>query len=107
MAAGLEPLLDTVSHFECSSLISYITNYLRHARNCYGGTSPTFFKIPVSMSLLTHIRRGMCPRDVTAVTFCQPPVPRPERRWSEGMMPLDSRRQILGCYEAFKMVMGI
>ncbi|KAF9024647.1 hypothetical protein BDZ89DRAFT_1162142, partial [Hymenopellis radicata] len=71
------------------------------------GTSPTFFKIPVSKTLATHIRGGTYPPDITTVTFCQPPVPRPAQRRMEGMVPLDSRRQILSCYEAFKTVVGI
>ncbi|KAF9024646.1 hypothetical protein BDZ89DRAFT_1162141 [Hymenopellis radicata] len=69
------------------------------------GTTPTFFKIPITETLTTHIRDGTYPPDITTVTFCQPPVPRPQR-W-EGMMPLDGRRQILRCYEAFKTVVGI
>jgi hypothetical protein len=31
-----------------------------------------------------------------------PNIPRPSRRFSEGMKPLDSRRAVLECYEAFK-----
>ncbi|KAF9024640.1 hypothetical protein BDZ89DRAFT_1114557, partial [Hymenopellis radicata] len=48
------------------------------------GTSPTFFKIPVSKSLSSHIRGGTYPPDITTVTFCQPPVPRPAQRRRRG-----------------------
>jgi hypothetical protein len=70
------------------------------------GTSPTFFKIPVTRTLSTHIRHGTYPQE-TNVTYCHPPVPRPARRHSEGMKPLDNRREILRCYEAFKVIVGI
>ncbi|KAF8871639.1 hypothetical protein CPB85DRAFT_1351758 [Mucidula mucida] len=71
------------------------------------GSTPIFFKIPITESLSSHILHGTYPPDVTSVTFCKPPVPRPDRWKSEGMKPLDSRRQILSCYEAFKKVVGI
>lgn len=63
------------------------------------GTTPTFYKIPVTTVLLQ--------RSPIRVTFCHPPVPRPARRESEGMKPLDNRLQIRSCYEAFKTVVGI
>ena len=31
-----------------------------------------------------------------------PEIPRPTNRLTEGMNPLDNRRSILACYEAFK-----
>ncbi|KAK0443571.1 hypothetical protein EV421DRAFT_1890776 [Armillaria borealis] len=71
------------------------------------GTTPTFYKIPVSQSLLYHIRNGTYPPDLTQVTCCAVPVPRPARRYSEGMKPLDNRKEIFRCYEAFKAIVGI
>lgn len=71
------------------------------------GTSPAFFKIPVTQNLSTHIRHGTYPEEETHVAYCYPPVPRPTRRHSEGMKPLDNRREILRCYEAFKAIAGI
>ncbi|KAF5353350.1 hypothetical protein D9756_007804 [Leucocoprinus leucothites] len=72
------------------------------------GTTPTFYKIPVTRALLQHVAQGTYPPEpATRVTYCQPPVPRPARRYSEGMKPLDNRRQILSCYEAFKVIVGI
>ncbi len=61
------------------------------------GTSPTFFKIPVSKALSTHIRGGTYPPDATTVTFCRVPVPQPVDKREE-MMPLDNRRQILSYF---------
>jgi len=71
------------------------------------GTTPTFYKIPVTKDLLQHVAQGTYPPNPIHVTFCQPPIPRPARRYSEGMKPLDNRQRILGCYEAFKTVIGI
>lgn len=71
------------------------------------GTSPIFFKIPVTEELSTHVRHGTYPLTPTTVTFCFPPVPQLPNRRSDGMKPLDSRREILQCYEAFKTVVGI
>ncbi|SJL09500.1 uncharacterized protein ARMOST_12878 [Armillaria ostoyae] len=67
------------------------------------GTTPTFYKIPVSQSLLYHIRHGTYPPELTQVTCCAVPVPRP----GEGMKPLDNRKEIFRCYEAFKAIVGI
>ena len=71
------------------------------------GTSPTFFKIPVTQTLATHIRHGTYPPEETRVTYCYPPVPRPASRRGEGMKPLDNRHEILKCYEAFKTIVGV
>ncbi|KAF9440731.1 hypothetical protein P691DRAFT_780015 [Macrolepiota fuliginosa MF-IS2] len=71
------------------------------------GTMPTFFKIPVTQTLATHIAFGTYPPAETIVNYCYPPVPRPARRRSEGMKPLDNRREVLKCYEAFKAIVGI
>ncbi|KAF9793419.1 hypothetical protein BJ322DRAFT_1034560 [Thelephora terrestris] len=71
------------------------------------GTSPVFFKIPVTETLWTHIRHGSYPPEETRVIYCYPPVPHPPCSWSEGMMPLENRREILECFEAFKALVGI
>ncbi|TFK23489.1 hypothetical protein FA15DRAFT_462456 [Coprinopsis marcescibilis] len=68
------------------------------------GTVPTFFKIPVTQELVTHVRHGTYPPTPTIAAYCFPPVPRPARRRSDGMKPLDNRRQTLSCYEAFKTI---
>ena len=71
------------------------------------GTSPAFFKIPVTQTLLDHIAYGSYPPAETQVTYCYPPVPRPAHRLSEGMKLLDNRHEMLKCYEAFKVIVGI
>jgi len=69
------------------------------------GTLPTFFKIPVTQDLLHHIACGVRPPKETRVTYCFPPVP--VHCHTKGMMPLDSRAEILKCFEAFKAIVGI
>jgi hypothetical protein len=66
------------------------------------GTSPSFFKVPVTQELADAVRRGQFPATPTVVARHLPEVPRPQRRLSEGMRSLDSRRAILACFEAFK-----
>ncbi|PBK67270.1 hypothetical protein ARMSODRAFT_889451 [Armillaria solidipes] len=66
------------------------------------GTSPSFFKIPVTQELTRCVESGQFPHTPTIITGHVPDIPRPNRRFSEGMKPLDNRRAILQCYEAFK-----
>lgn len=66
------------------------------------GTAPTFYKVPVTTTLVNAVATGMYPTQETVVYAHIPDIPRPARRWSEGMRPLDNRRIILSCYEAFK-----
>jgi hypothetical protein len=66
------------------------------------GTSPTFFKIPVTAELIQAVELGRYPATPTVVAMHIPDIPRPARRLSEGMRPLDNRRNILACFEAFK-----
>jgi hypothetical protein len=66
------------------------------------GTTPIFYKIKVSAALVTCVGGGAYPQAATTVYAHIPQIPRPNRRWSEGMKPLDNREVILSCYEAFK-----
>ncbi|KAK0468586.1 hypothetical protein IW261DRAFT_1372952 [Armillaria novae-zelandiae] len=66
------------------------------------GTSPVFYKIPVTTELADSVSMGQYSPTRTVVHAHLPPVPRPARRLSEGMRPLDNRVTILACYEAFK-----
>ena len=66
------------------------------------GTSPTFFKIPITSELMEAVRLGQYPPTPTVVMMHLPEVRRPARRLSEGMRPLDSRGKILACFQAFK-----
>ncbi|KIJ42733.1 hypothetical protein M422DRAFT_170821 [Sphaerobolus stellatus SS14] len=66
------------------------------------GTSPTFFKVPVTRDLMQAVQRGQYPSTPTVVAMHRPILPRPLRRLSEGMRHLDNRRAIIACFEAFK-----
>ena len=66
------------------------------------GTAPVFYKIRVTKELSDAVIYGTFPKTTTVVYFHVPPVPRPYGRLSEGMKPLDNRRIVLQCYEAFK-----
>jgi hypothetical protein len=55
------------------------------------GTSPAFFKIPVTLQLIATVQRGEYPATPTVVAMHRLDVPRPARRLSEGMRPLDYR----------------
>ena len=66
------------------------------------GTFHAFFKIPVTLELIKAIQIGECPATPTVVAIHRPAVPRPNYCLSEGMCPLDNRRSILACFEAFK-----
>ncbi|KAF8524621.1 hypothetical protein BU17DRAFT_42813 [Hysterangium stoloniferum] len=67
------------------------------------GTSPIFYKIPVTTQLAQSVALGVYPAAPTVVHAHLPAVARPARRLSEGMKPLDNRSTILACYEAFKI----
>ena len=58
------------------------------------GTSPTFFKIPVTTELAQCVQRGDYPATPTIVLGHMPEIPRPAHRQSEGMKPLDNRQML-------------
>lgn len=66
------------------------------------GSSPIFYKVPVTAELARAVALGLYPATPTVVHAHLPVIPRPPRRLSEGMKPLDNRASILACYEAFK-----
>jgi hypothetical protein len=66
------------------------------------GTLPTFYKIPVTKELSTAVATGQFPTTPTVVAMHAPDLARDALRLSEGMRPLDNRRTILQCFEAFK-----
>jgi hypothetical protein len=66
------------------------------------GSSPTFYYISVTKELARAVAQGMFPATQTTLYAHLPAVPRPARRLSEGMKPLDNRRHILACYNTFR-----
>jgi hypothetical protein len=65
------------------------------------GTFPRFYKIKVTMELDMAIRFGQYP---TTRTVVHRHTPRILRRRSGGMRPLDNRKVVLQCYEAFRRI---
>ena len=63
------------------------------------GTFPRFYKIKVTADLDHCVRFGLYPETQTVVYRHTPRVP---GRRSDGMRPLDNRKLVLRCYEAFK-----
>ncbi|KIL57869.1 hypothetical protein M378DRAFT_188366 [Amanita muscaria Koide BX008] len=61
--------------------------------------SPIFYKVHVATALTGAIALG---KVETIVYAHLPSLPRPARDWSDGMKPLDNRRLLLSCYEAFR-----
>ncbi|KAK0503679.1 hypothetical protein EDD18DRAFT_1411059 [Armillaria luteobubalina] len=66
------------------------------------GTSSSFFTIPGIRELIRCVEFGGFPYKPTIITEHVPDIPRPDRRFSEGMEPLGKRRAIPQCYEVFK-----
>lgn len=66
------------------------------------GSSPIFYKIPVTTQLAQSIVAGTYPSIPTVVHAHLPVLARPVRRLTEGMRPLDNRANILACFDAFK-----
>ena len=66
------------------------------------GTFPKFYKIPVTEELVTGVETAQYPANTTIVHGHIPEIPRPTKGEEEGMVPLDNRRVILACFEAFK-----
>jgi hypothetical protein len=66
------------------------------------GTFPKFYKIPVTAELVMGIETAQYPANTTIVHGHIPEIPRPTKGEEEGMVPLDNRRIILACFEAFK-----
>ncbi|KAL4067325.1 hypothetical protein V8B97DRAFT_1977255 [Scleroderma yunnanense] len=64
------------------------------------GTSPVFYKVLVTRELATAVMCGLYPATPTIVYAHKPTFPNPRE---QGMMPLDNRRVILSCFEAFKI----
>ncbi|KAH8998675.1 hypothetical protein EDB92DRAFT_1933054 [Lactarius akahatsu] len=71
------------------------------------GTTPTFYKIPVTNEILISLATSQYPSQVTTVERLVPPVPFPERLVSDGMKTLSNRRIILQCFEAFRQFVNV
>jgi hypothetical protein len=66
------------------------------------GTMPIFYKIPVTCELASAVRQGISPSHTTTVEMFVPPVQNEGKMYEEGIIPLENRRTVLQCFEAFK-----
>ena len=66
------------------------------------GTTPNFFRIPVTQQLIVALATAQYPAEPTIVHKLVPPVPDHTTILEQGMLPLANRRIILQCFEAFK-----
>jgi hypothetical protein len=66
------------------------------------GSTPTFYKIPVTQDLVYAVETGQYPEKPTIVHKLIPPVADLNRLVHDGMRPLNNRDVILRCFEAFK-----
>ncbi|KAH8999052.1 hypothetical protein EDB92DRAFT_1832187, partial [Lactarius akahatsu] len=66
------------------------------------GTFPVFYKVPVTTQLAQAVALGYYPTERTIVDAHPLEIARPDSGLSEGIRPLDNRKVILSCFEAFK-----
>lgn len=66
------------------------------------GVSPVFYRIFVGAELVRCACLGVYPTTPTVVHRCIPPVPNQPAYHTEGLLPLQNRRPVLQCFEAFK-----
>ncbi len=77
---------------------------LQQARICgilMDRSFPKFYKIEVTKVLNQAVRHGLHPETTTTVYCHTPQVP---REIIDGMLPLDNRKILLRCFEAFKRI---
>ena len=67
------------------------------------GTAPIFYHITVTAALIDALVTSNYPVEPTIVLKCIPPVPNPAKYTIQGIRPLENRRVVFQCLEAFKM----
>ena len=68
------------------------------------GTAPTFYRVTVTTALIDALATSTYPAESTVVLKYTPPVPDPVNYSIQGMRPLENRRIVFQCLEAFKAV---
>jgi len=63
------------------------------------GTFPRFYLVPVTKELSDCVIDAQYPPNITTILSYIPKIP---RRVSDGMKPIENRKKILQCFEAFK-----
>jgi hypothetical protein len=69
------------------------------------GSAPTFYKIPVTQNLVDAVTTAQYPPDETIVCKLLLPLPNIVNTLEEGMVPLENRRIMFQCFEAFKLLL--
>ena len=67
------------------------------------GTAPIFYHTTVTAALIDALVTSTYPEEPTIVLKCIPPVPNPAKYAIQGIRPLENRRIVFQCLEAFKM----
>ena len=68
------------------------------------GTTPVLYKFEITAGLVEAVQTSQYPSKATKVQRLMPPVARPESLMDEGICPVDNRRVLLSCLEAFKEI---
>jgi len=66
------------------------------------GSAPYFYRVRLTEALLTAVATASFPNEETVVLKFIPPVPDLNSYVSDGMRPLENRRIVFQCFEAFK-----
>ncbi|KAH9001651.1 hypothetical protein EDB92DRAFT_87516 [Lactarius akahatsu] len=72
------------------------------------GTTPTFYRIPITTVLANHVSQGAFPQAQTMVLAHAPldHLPGPHEPGDKSMKPLINRHAFLRCYEAFRLLVN-
>ena len=69
------------------------------------GTSPIFYKIPITLALIAALITAQYPAQHTIVQRFVPPVANPIHYMRDGMRPLNNRLIVFQCLEAMRALM--
>jgi hypothetical protein len=69
------------------------------------GTAPVFYRVPVTQTFMDALASNQYPADQMLVHRFIPPVSNPDTYKERGMRPVDNRKTIFQCLEAFKKVL--
>ncbi len=68
------------------------------------GTAPIFYHMIVTAALIDALVTSTYPAEPTILFKCVPPVPNHAKYAFQGIRPLENRRVVFQCLEAFKAV---
>jgi hypothetical protein len=102
----MQLIAEAIAAFQYNNLrLSRIGLPVLHQKTIPGitmiGTTPTFYKIGVTIALIQAVETAAYPSEATIVHKLVPPVPQPDLL-VHGMRPLENRAFLFGSFEAFK-----